>query len=141
MQQTQQHFSATEYELQQQQPQYLGKHDAAVKYMQQLGLHKQNIKVDSEVSAPPHSCQGCTRRLIRVVLSITDKTLLGRRPSDQRSEQQLRQSAVVHRCQRRRTRRRQHSGTIVHNGIPFQTSSLSDMRTCSSVHLVLLCTS
>jgi len=51
MQQTQQHFSATEYELQQQQPQYLGKHDAAVKYMQQLGLHKQNIKVDSEVSA------------------------------------------------------------------------------------------
>jgi hypothetical protein len=49
MQQTQQHFSATEYELQQQQPQYLGKHDAAVKYMQQLGLHKQNIKVDSEV--------------------------------------------------------------------------------------------
>jgi len=51
MQQTQQHFSATEYELQQQQPQYLGKHDAAVKYMQQLGLHKQNIKVDSEVGA------------------------------------------------------------------------------------------
>lgn len=50
MQQTQQHFSATEYELQQQQPQYLGKHDAAVKYMQQLGLHKQNIKVDSEAS-------------------------------------------------------------------------------------------
>lgn len=50
MQQTQQHFSASEYELQQQQPQYLGKHDAAVKYMQQLGLHKQNIKVDSEVS-------------------------------------------------------------------------------------------
>ncbi|CAI6363209.1 unnamed protein product [Macrosiphum euphorbiae] len=49
MQQTQQHFSATEYELQQQQPQYLGKHDAAVKYMQQLGLHKQNIKVDSEI--------------------------------------------------------------------------------------------
>lgn len=52
MQQTQQHFSATDYELQQQQPQYLGKHDAAVKYMQQLGLHKQNIKVDSEVSRP-----------------------------------------------------------------------------------------
>jgi len=53
MQQTQQHFSATEYELQQQQPQYLGKHDAAVKYMQQLGLHKQNIKVDSEASTLP----------------------------------------------------------------------------------------
>lgn len=52
MQQTQQHFTATEYELQQQQPQYLGKHDAAVKYMQQLGLHKQNIKVDSEASTP-----------------------------------------------------------------------------------------
>jgi hypothetical protein len=76
MQQTQQHFSATEYELQQQQPQYLGKHDAAVKYMQQLGLHKQNIKVDSEVGARTAGKQNVHTRTLNVNGTVLTVLLL-----------------------------------------------------------------
>lgn len=81
MQQTQPHFTATEYELQQQQPQYLGKHDAAVKYMQQLGLHKQNIKVDSEVRVDPcivHKSSATLHvQLFSGFFFLVDKTMLG----------------------------------------------------------------